>query len=83
MEAGERFEGVCVSVCVCPVGKGFLRARQMNVDVATWVRLLRNAIPSGATATYNPFSTTAGTHGSGYWDTHSLTHLTTNTHPTF
>ncbi|KAJ3600715.1 hypothetical protein NHX12_031692, partial [Muraenolepis orangiensis] len=27
-------------------GKAFLRARQMNVDVATWVRLLRNAIPS-------------------------------------
>ncbi|XP_056460765.1 serine/threonine-protein kinase N1b isoform X2 [Gadus chalcogrammus] len=46
-------------------GKGFLRARQMNVDVATWVRLLRNAIPSGTTATYNPFSSTAGTHGAG------------------
>uniref|UniRef100_A0A7N5ZTR4 protein kinase C n=1 Tax=Anabas testudineus TaxID=64144 RepID=A0A7N5ZTR4_ANATE len=28
-------------------GKAFLRARQMNVDIATWVRLLRNAIPSG------------------------------------
>uniref|UniRef100_A0A8C5BRI1 protein kinase C n=1 Tax=Gadus morhua TaxID=8049 RepID=A0A8C5BRI1_GADMO len=45
-------------------GKGFLRARQMNVDVATWVRLLRNAIPSGTTATYNPFSSTAGTEPS-------------------
>uniref|UniRef100_A0A3Q1I8F7 protein kinase C n=1 Tax=Anabas testudineus TaxID=64144 RepID=A0A3Q1I8F7_ANATE len=29
-------------------GKAFLRARQMNVDIATWVRLLRNAIPSGS-----------------------------------
>ncbi|CAL8270799.1 unnamed protein product [Lota lota] len=44
-------------------GKAFLRARQMNVDVATWVRLLRNAIPS-STAQYNPFSSTL-THSSG------------------
>uniref|UniRef100_A0A8C6V0B4 protein kinase C n=1 Tax=Neogobius melanostomus TaxID=47308 RepID=A0A8C6V0B4_9GOBI len=29
-------------------GKAFLRARQMNVDIATWVRLLKNAIPSGS-----------------------------------
>ncbi|XP_072299625.1 serine/threonine-protein kinase N1b isoform X2 [Eucyclogobius newberryi] len=36
-------------------GKAFLRARQMNVDIATWVRLLRNAIPSGSnTSTYTP-----------------------------
>uniref|UniRef100_A0A4W5RZC3 protein kinase C n=1 Tax=Hucho hucho TaxID=62062 RepID=A0A4W5RZC3_9TELE len=27
--------------------KAFLRARQMDVDIATWVRLLRNAIPTG------------------------------------
>lgn len=32
----------------CIPGKAFLRARQMNVDIATWVRLLRNAIPSGS-----------------------------------
>lgn len=31
-----------------PSGKAFLRARQMNVDIATFVRLLRNAIPSGS-----------------------------------
>uniref|UniRef100_A0A8C6UZ51 protein kinase C n=1 Tax=Neogobius melanostomus TaxID=47308 RepID=A0A8C6UZ51_9GOBI len=31
-------------------GKAFLRARQMNVDIATWVRLLKNAIPSGSNA---------------------------------
>uniref|UniRef100_A0A7N8YG90 protein kinase C n=1 Tax=Mastacembelus armatus TaxID=205130 RepID=A0A7N8YG90_9TELE len=31
-------------------GKAFLRARQMNVDIATWVRLLRNAIPTGSNA---------------------------------
>uniref|UniRef100_A0A4W6EDJ1 protein kinase C n=1 Tax=Lates calcarifer TaxID=8187 RepID=A0A4W6EDJ1_LATCA len=36
-------------------GKAFLRARQMNVDIATWVRLLRNAIPSGSnTPAYTP-----------------------------
>uniref|UniRef100_G3NSB4 protein kinase C n=1 Tax=Gasterosteus aculeatus aculeatus TaxID=481459 RepID=G3NSB4_GASAC len=29
-------------------GKAFVRARQMNVDIATWVRLLRNAIPTGS-----------------------------------
>ncbi|KAJ0057958.1 hypothetical protein NL108_007183 [Boleophthalmus pectinirostris] len=36
-------------------GKAFLRARQMNVDIATWVRLLRNAIPSGSNSpSYTP-----------------------------
>ncbi|KAG5853842.1 hypothetical protein ANANG_G00030840 [Anguilla anguilla] len=35
--------------------KAFLRARQMNVDIATWVRLLRNAIPTvNNTGTYSP-----------------------------
>uniref|UniRef100_A0A4W5Q5G6 protein kinase C n=1 Tax=Hucho hucho TaxID=62062 RepID=A0A4W5Q5G6_9TELE len=35
-------------------GKAFLRARQMNVDIGTWVRLLRNAIPTvNNTGTYN------------------------------
>ncbi|MFT7797779.1 serine/threonine-protein kinase N1-like isoform X2 [Arapaima gigas] len=32
-------------------GKVFLRARQMNVDIATWLRFLRNAIPSGGHTT--------------------------------
>ncbi|KAJ8404204.1 hypothetical protein AAFF_G00339770 [Aldrovandia affinis] len=27
-------------------GNAFLRARQMNVDISTWMRLLRNAIPT-------------------------------------
>uniref|UniRef100_A0A3Q3EZQ2 protein kinase C n=1 Tax=Labrus bergylta TaxID=56723 RepID=A0A3Q3EZQ2_9LABR len=36
-------------------GKAFLRARQMNVDIGTWVRLLRNAIPtSNNSGTYSP-----------------------------
>lgn len=44
---------VCVSVYLLQLtwfvsGKAFLRARQMNVDISTWVRLLRNAIPSGS-----------------------------------
>uniref|UniRef100_A0A671YCR0 protein kinase C n=1 Tax=Sparus aurata TaxID=8175 RepID=A0A671YCR0_SPAAU len=45
-------------------GKAFLRARQMNVDIATWVRLLRNAIPSGSNApSYTPsFSSSTLTH---------------------
>ncbi|XP_061567063.1 serine/threonine-protein kinase N1b isoform X2 [Cololabis saira] len=35
--------------------KAFLRARQMNVDIATWVRLLRNAIPTGSnTSAFSP-----------------------------
>uniref|UniRef100_A0AAQ5YXR2 protein kinase C n=1 Tax=Amphiprion ocellaris TaxID=80972 RepID=A0AAQ5YXR2_AMPOC len=47
-------------------GKAFLRARQMNVDIATWVRLLRNAIPSGSnTPSYTP-SFTSNTHSTGY-----------------
>ncbi|XP_060721417.1 serine/threonine-protein kinase N1b isoform X2 [Tachysurus vachellii] len=27
-------------------GKAFLKAKQMNMDIATWVRLLKNAIPT-------------------------------------
>uniref|UniRef100_A0A3Q1IC11 protein kinase C n=1 Tax=Anabas testudineus TaxID=64144 RepID=A0A3Q1IC11_ANATE len=44
--------------------KAFLRARQMNVDIATWVRLLRNAIPSGSnTPAYTPsFTSSTLTH---------------------
>uniref|UniRef100_A0A4W6EH04 protein kinase C n=1 Tax=Lates calcarifer TaxID=8187 RepID=A0A4W6EH04_LATCA len=49
-------------------GKAFLRARQMNVDIATWVRLLRNAIPSGSnTPAYTPsFTSNTLTHSTGY-----------------
>nr|XP_036874712.1 serine/threonine-protein kinase N1 isoform X2 [Manis javanica] len=36
-------------------GKAFQRARQMNIDVATWVRLLRRLIPNTtATGTFSP-----------------------------
>uniref|UniRef100_G3UF16 protein kinase C n=1 Tax=Loxodonta africana TaxID=9785 RepID=G3UF16_LOXAF len=36
-------------------GKTFQRARQMNIDVATWVRLLRRFIPNGTTTgTFSP-----------------------------
>uniref|UniRef100_A0A8D0A3T9 protein kinase C n=1 Tax=Sander lucioperca TaxID=283035 RepID=A0A8D0A3T9_SANLU len=47
-------------------GKAFVRARQMNVDIATWVRLLRNAIPSGSnTPAYTPsFTSSTLTHSS-------------------
>lgn len=53
---------------LCVSGKAFLRARQMNVDIATWVRLLRNAIPSGSNApSYTPsFSSSTLTHSTGY-----------------
>uniref|UniRef100_A0A8C3G9M8 protein kinase C n=1 Tax=Cyclopterus lumpus TaxID=8103 RepID=A0A8C3G9M8_CYCLU len=49
-------------------GKAFLRARQMNVDIATWVRLLRNAIPSGSNApAYTPsFTGNTLTQGTGW-----------------
>uniref|UniRef100_A0A8D3CZQ7 protein kinase C n=1 Tax=Scophthalmus maximus TaxID=52904 RepID=A0A8D3CZQ7_SCOMX len=49
-------------------GKAFLRARQMNVDIATWVRLLRNAIPSGSnTPAYTPsFTNNTLTQSTGY-----------------
>uniref|UniRef100_A0A8C5FGD7 protein kinase C n=1 Tax=Gadus morhua TaxID=8049 RepID=A0A8C5FGD7_GADMO len=50
-------------------GKAFLRARQMNVDIGTWVRLLRNAIPTvNNTGTYSPHA-------------HSLTKCTAQTPP--
>uniref|UniRef100_A0A8C1T6X4 protein kinase C n=1 Tax=Cyprinus carpio TaxID=7962 RepID=A0A8C1T6X4_CYPCA len=43
-------------------GKAFLRARQMNVDIGTWVRLLRNAIPTvNNTGTYSPHAHTVQT----------------------
>lgn len=46
-------------------GKAFLRARQMNVDIGTWVRLLRNAIPTvNNTGTYSPSA--AHTMHAGY-----------------
>lgn len=55
-------------MCVLVSGKAFLRARQMNVDIATWVRLLRNAIPSGGNApAYTPsFTSSTLAHGPGY-----------------
>ncbi|XP_069051776.1 serine/threonine-protein kinase N1 isoform X3 [Lepisosteus oculatus] len=44
-------------------GKAFLRARQMNIDIATWVRLLRRAIPTAnSTGTYSP---NAHSHSTG------------------
>ncbi|TMS23499.1 Serine/threonine-protein kinase N2 [Larimichthys crocea] len=37
------------------LAEAFLRARQMNVDIGTWVRLLRNAIPTvNNSGTYSP-----------------------------
>ncbi|XP_055742889.1 serine/threonine-protein kinase N2-like isoform X5 [Salvelinus fontinalis] len=55
-------------------GKSFLRAHQMNVDIATWVRLLRNAIPTGNNVpSYTPH-THARSH-SGYTPhTHARAH---------
>lgn len=45
----------CNIVYLCVAGKAFLRARQMNVDIGTWVRLLRNAIPTvNNSGTYSP-----------------------------
>ncbi|XP_077413111.1 serine/threonine-protein kinase N1b isoform X2 [Vanacampus margaritifer] len=56
-------------------GKAFLRARQMNVDISTWVRLLRNAIPSGSNApAYTPgFSSNTHSHSAGEISVEKLT----------
>ncbi|XP_057717359.1 serine/threonine-protein kinase N1-like isoform X2 [Corythoichthys intestinalis] len=56
-------------------GKAFLRARQMNVDISTWVRLLRNAIPSGSNPpAFTPgFSSNTLTHGTGEISVEKLT----------
>uniref|UniRef100_A0A8D3BXT5 protein kinase C n=1 Tax=Scophthalmus maximus TaxID=52904 RepID=A0A8D3BXT5_SCOMX len=55
-------------------GKAFLRARQMNVDIATWVRLLRNAIPSGSnTPAYTPsFTNNTLTQSTGHFHLHYI-----------
>ncbi|KAL2100939.1 hypothetical protein ACEWY4_002700 [Coilia grayii] len=44
-------------------GKMFLRAQQMNVDIATWVRLLKNAIPTGHTT--SSFTPNSSPHNTG------------------
>uniref|UniRef100_A0A673Y8A0 protein kinase C n=1 Tax=Salmo trutta TaxID=8032 RepID=A0A673Y8A0_SALTR len=54
----------------------FLRARQMNVDIATWVRLLRNAIPTGN----NVPSYTPHTHSRSHSGVSSHSHLSTSSH---
>uniref|UniRef100_A0ABM5FM01 protein kinase C n=1 Tax=Pogona vitticeps TaxID=103695 RepID=A0ABM5FM01_9SAUR len=46
-------------------GKAFLRARQMNIDIATWVRLLRRIIPTtNTTGTYSPSTQMPSSSGS-------------------
>uniref|UniRef100_A0A673Y7P8 protein kinase C n=1 Tax=Salmo trutta TaxID=8032 RepID=A0A673Y7P8_SALTR len=57
-------------------GKAFLRARQMNVDIATWVRLLRNAIPTGN----NVPSYTPHTHSRSHSGYCTHTHRDTLSH---
>uniref|UniRef100_A0AAR2LHI0 protein kinase C n=1 Tax=Pygocentrus nattereri TaxID=42514 RepID=A0AAR2LHI0_PYGNA len=44
-------------------GKAFLRAKQMDVDIATWVRLLKNMIPSSTST--NSYSHNSHTHSAG------------------
>uniref|UniRef100_A0AAR2KIK3 protein kinase C n=1 Tax=Pygocentrus nattereri TaxID=42514 RepID=A0AAR2KIK3_PYGNA len=39
-------------------GKAFLRAKQMDVDIATWVRLLKNMIPSSTSTNRHDTHTT-------------------------
>uniref|UniRef100_A0A8C8D525 protein kinase C n=1 Tax=Oncorhynchus tshawytscha TaxID=74940 RepID=A0A8C8D525_ONCTS len=57
-------------------GKSFLRAHQMNVDIATWVRLLRNAIPTGN----NIPSYTPHTHLRSHSGVSSHSHTSTSSH---
>nr|XP_014343829.1 PREDICTED: serine/threonine-protein kinase N1 [Latimeria chalumnae] len=55
-------------------GKAFLRARQNNIDISTWVRLLRRAIPSAnSSGTYSPVAHM--TAGSGAENRQSGSHL--------
>ncbi|XP_019749107.1 serine/threonine-protein kinase N1-like isoform X1 [Hippocampus comes] len=63
-------------------GKAFLRARQMNVDISTWVRLLRNAIPSGSNppAYAAAFSSDALSRSSGEISVEKLTLDTESPH---
>lgn len=69
MKISKTHRKTCVTVFP---GKAFLRARQMNVDIGTWVRLLRNAIPTANNSgTYSP-----NAHGltlNTGWDTHTHT----------
>ncbi|XP_039626375.1 LOW QUALITY PROTEIN: serine/threonine-protein kinase N1 [Polypterus senegalus] len=53
-------------------GKAFLRARQMNIDIATWVRYY-GAIPtSSSTGTYSPSAQIYGTSSDGIRQVSSL-----------
>lgn len=46
-------------------GKAFSRARQMNIDIATWVRLLRRVLPTASTTgAYSPAAHMAAVPGS-------------------
>uniref|UniRef100_A0A9J8B5R3 protein kinase C n=1 Tax=Cyprinus carpio carpio TaxID=630221 RepID=A0A9J8B5R3_CYPCA len=58
-EANMAVKSVLNAICMSFSGKAFLRAKQMNVDIATWVRLLKNAIPmSSSTHSYTHHSNT-------------------------
>ncbi|XP_037395321.1 serine/threonine-protein kinase N1b isoform X1 [Pygocentrus nattereri] len=52
-------------------GKAFLRAKQMDVDIATWVRLLKNMIPSSTST--NSYSHNSHTHSAGVISVEKLT----------
>ncbi|XP_071028329.1 serine/threonine-protein kinase N1-like isoform X3 [Oncorhynchus clarkii lewisi] len=53
-------------------GKSFLRAHQMNVDIATWVRLLRNAIPTGNNVPSHTPHTHSRSHSGYCTHTHTV-----------
>uniref|UniRef100_A0A8B9JPT3 protein kinase C n=1 Tax=Astyanax mexicanus TaxID=7994 RepID=A0A8B9JPT3_ASTMX len=44
-------------------GKAFLRAKQMDVDIATWIRLIKNMIPTSTST--NSYSHNSHTHHPG------------------
>lgn len=52
----------------CHAGKNFLRAGQMNTNVATWARLLKRAAPTNCTTNntaLSPNSSSQPTQSSG------------------
>lgn len=56
--------GEKVTLCSCSSpGKTFLRAPQMNINIATWGRLVRRAIPAVSTNSFSPQAAETGHSG--------------------
>lgn len=72
----------CVSFASSSSGKTFLRAPQMNINIATWGRLVRRAIPTVSTNSFSPQAAETGPSSlpgsptpSRYSNTHTHSHI--------